>query len=214
MNNLKPIKLLPARERVAASLRKAILSRDFKEGEEIPLEYISEVLGVSTTPIREAFQILARDGLIKLRPNKGAVVLGINEQTIRDHYEVRAILEREAVAMVCRNNSDITEILNVYHQGIISLKNNNGSGYEEFNQGFHMSIWLATGNEKLLSLLSSLWNGLSIGHSVTVESYAELSTYEHKMIVEAIEARDGERAKCLMDEHIKRSMEDILTHFK
>ncbi len=42
------------------------------------------MVGVSSMPVREAFQILAADGLIKVRPNKGAVVLGINEQTIQN----------------------------------------------------------------------------------------------------------------------------------
>ena len=45
------------------------------------------------TPVREAFQILSRDGLIDLKQNKGAVVLGVNETTIREHYQVRAALE-------------------------------------------------------------------------------------------------------------------------
>ena len=83
MNNLGKVKLLPAREQVASILRKAILSRELQEGQEITLEGIAELVGVSTTPVREAFQILARDGLIKLRPNKGAVVQGINEKTLR-----------------------------------------------------------------------------------------------------------------------------------
>ena len=108
MNNLGKVKLLPAREQVASILRKAILSRELQEGQEITLEGIAELVGVSTTPVREAFQILARDGLIKLRPNKGAVVQGINEKTIRDHYETRAVLEGEAAARASAASSTAT----------------------------------------------------------------------------------------------------------
>ena len=86
---MKKIQLLPAREQVASVLREAILKRELKEGEELTLEGTAEQLGVSSMPVREAFQILATDGLIKLRPNKGAIVLGVNEKTIRDHYETR-----------------------------------------------------------------------------------------------------------------------------
>lgn len=68
------------------------------------------MVGVSSMPVREAFQILAADGLIKVRPNKGAVVLGINEQTIREHYEIRALLESEAVAKASRPGTDISRI--------------------------------------------------------------------------------------------------------
>ena len=64
MLGLKPIKLLPARERVASALRKAIISKSIPEGAELTLENTAQELGVSVTPVREAFQILARDGLL------------------------------------------------------------------------------------------------------------------------------------------------------
>lgn len=66
MLGLKPIQLLPARERVAAALRKAIISKQISEGEVLTLENTAQELGVSITPVREAFQILARDGLIEI----------------------------------------------------------------------------------------------------------------------------------------------------
>ena len=75
MNGLKPIKIPSAKEKVASELRKAILSRKMKEGEILSLDSVATQLNVSITPVREAFQILARDGLIKLRQNKGAIVL-------------------------------------------------------------------------------------------------------------------------------------------
>ena len=77
---LNPIQMLPARDRVAAALREAILSHQFAEGEELTLKDTAAQLGVSSTPIREAFQMLAREGLIELRPNRGAIVLGMNEK--------------------------------------------------------------------------------------------------------------------------------------
>lgn len=69
---IKTGKLMPARERVASALRKAIISRQIKEGETLALEATAQELGVSITPVREAFQILARDGLLELKQNKGA----------------------------------------------------------------------------------------------------------------------------------------------
>ena len=66
---LNPIQMLPARDRVAAALREAILSHQFAEGEELTLKDTAAQLGVSSTPIREAFQMLAREGLIELRWN-------------------------------------------------------------------------------------------------------------------------------------------------
>lgn len=214
MNHIGKVKLLPAREQVASVLRKAILSRELEEGREITLEGIATQVGVSVTPVREAFQILSADGLIKLRPNKGAVVLGVNEKTIRDHYETRAVLEGEAAARASAEGVDLSEVENAYETAEKALEENDSAEYSRYNQAFHMGIWEAAGNEKIKSLLSSMWNGLSMGHKVTEEDYAKISIYEHKKILDAIKAHDSEKARRKMQAHIIRSMNNILTRFE
>ena len=155
---LNPIQMLPARDRVAAALREAILSHQFAEGEELTLKDTAAQLGVSSTPIREAFQMLAREGLIELRPNRGAIVLGMNEKRLRDHYETRAALERAAVVLVCRKKADIDPVKLAYIQAASALAQNDSAGYSAQNQAFHMAIWTAADNDAMKELLSSLWN--------------------------------------------------------
>ena len=75
-----------------------------------------------------------------------------------------------------------------------------------------MEIWSACGNEKIKELLSGLWNGLSMGHKVTQESYAQVSMDEHAGIFQALEAGDELTAGERMNAHILRSMENVLTH--
>jgi len=213
MTNLKPIKLLPARERVASVLRKAILSKELEKGAVITLEGIASQLEISSTPVREAFQILAREGLIKQRPNKGAEVQGISPKFIRDHYETRAILERACAAAVCRSGADTDDIENAYYKSKEALGFGDASGYSNYNQAFHFAIWEAAGNDRIKSLLAEMWNGLSMGHKVTEEEYARISIAEHKEILEAILSGDEKLAEQRMDLHIMRSLENILTHF-
>ena len=107
MNGLNTIRMMPARDRVAAALREAILSHQIQPGAELALKETAAQLGVSATPVREALQILEREGLIELRPNRGAVVLGITEKRIRDHYQTRAALERAAAILVCENKAPL-----------------------------------------------------------------------------------------------------------
>lgn len=214
MRRLKKIQLLPAREQVASVLREAILSREMKEGEELTLEGTASQLGVSSMPVREAFQILASDGLIRLRPNKGAIVLGVNEKTIRDHYETRAILESEAAARASSPGKDISDIEYAYEMAEQAMRENNYGEYSRQNQGFHMAIWIAADNEKMKSILSTLWNGLSMGHKVTEEEYARISIREHGQILEAVKGHDSQLARDRMYAHIIRSMENILTRFQ
>ena len=110
MLGLKPIKTLPIREKIAATLREAILAQKISAGEVLTLESTAQELGVSITPVREAFQILARDGLLELKQNKRAVVVGVTEKTIREHFQIRAALESEACVLCCKNKIELKRI--------------------------------------------------------------------------------------------------------
>lgn len=214
VKSLRPINLLPVREQVASVLRKAILTKEFQEGSVITLDEVANQLGVSNTPVREAFQILARDGFIKLSHNKGAEVLGINAKFIRDHYHIRALLEQAAAGLVCTNGADLSEIEAAFYCGKETIENGKFADYSNYNQAFHMAIWTAADNTKMKIILSEMWNGLSIGSNVSDEQYAILSSAEHTHILAAIQKRDEALTKELMYQHIMRSMQDMLTRFK
>ena len=199
MLGLKPIKLLPARERVASALRKAIISKSIPEGAELTLENTAQELGVSVTPVREAFQILARDGLLEVKQNKCAIVLGVTEKTIREHYQLRAALEGTACMLCCQNNADLSKIKNCVDTAEEALSLQQAGNYTDYNQSFHFEIWEASGNEKMRNLLSELWNGLSIGVEMSELDYALNSQSEHKKIYAALEARDAMAARAEME---------------
>ena len=214
MNGLKPIKIPSAKERVASELRKAILSRKMEEGENLSLESVAGQLNVSATPVREAFQILARDGLIKLRPNKGAIVLGITETYIKEHYQLRAILESACAEIATGEGVDISGIEESYETAKEALGKGDYESYANFNRDFHSEIWTAAGNHKMENMIAELWNGLSMGNMVTEEEYAKVSIQEHGKIVDAIRERNTVKAKKEMYDHIMRSRDDMLTYYK
>lgn len=212
LSNLRPIEMLPARERVASALRKAIMSQEFRKGDELSIDKVASMLGISATPVREAYQMLSQEGLIKLRPNKGAIVIGMNEKWVRDHFGVRAVLEAEAARLCALNADDISSIELIVTKSGNLIENGDYSSYADLNQAFHLAIWNLCGNDKLRVMVSNLWNGLSLGARVTVEDYARISITEHIEIFHRIEAKDGEGAYKLMHRHIDRSMESMLTH--
>ena len=214
LSPLNPIQMLPARDRVASALREAILSHQFEEGQELTLKDTAKQLGVSATPIREAFQMLEREGLIELRPNRGAIVLGMSEKRLRDHYETRAALEKAAVILVCRRNADITAVKEAYLEAEKALAKDDSTSYSRQNQEFHMAIWTAADNDAMKELLQSMWNGLSMGHKVTQENYAHISMEEHHKILCALEARNEKLAGDLMEAHIMHSLVNVLSHLK
>lgn len=209
---LKPIQILPARERVASALRKAIISRSIPAGEQITLDMIAGLLGVSKTPVREAFMMLENEALIETLPNKRVVVCGVTEKTVREHFQIRAALESEAAAFCCREGVDISPIVSVVNDSRRLMQNKEYEKYSGENQAFHLAIWTASGNERLKNMLSVMWNGLSMRYMETLESYAAKSFEEHEQILKALQARDKALAQQLMHAHIDRSMHDMLTN--
>ena len=207
------IEVLPIRVRVTAILRKALLSGEFAPGEELSLTETAARLGVSRTPVREAFQSLAAEGLLELRMNRGAIVTGIDEQFIRDHFEVRALLESEALAgaIRARINPEALEDLQRWaeeHQDTMTAEE-----YSDYNQRFHMALWEGCGNKRLKSLLLSLWNGPSAGTAGRDRSHEALSIREHRQMLECLRRGDVPGGREAMERHIQRSMENILRSF-
>ncbi len=213
MLGLKPIKTLPIREKIAATLREAILGRKIPAGEILTLESTAQELGVSITPVREAFQILSRDGLLELKQNKRAVVLGVTEKTIREHFQVRAALESEACVLCCRNKIDLKRIDQILKVSREVIEDGDYESYASLNQTLHMEIWLAAENDKLKNMLSELWNGLSRGMKMNAEEHVRKSLKDHEEIVECI--RSGDEVKCYlkMHEHIEESCKNFLFRY-
>lgn len=216
MVNLQKIQMLPAREQVASILRSSILSGNISQGQSITLDSISEQVGMSRTPVREAFQILASEGLLELRQNRCAIVKGISIEAIQDHYEMRILLETEALKRTCeRMTPEILEaIKKVNEQGRRAKENGDTAAYNLANQAFHMTIWEAAESEKLKTFLSTLWNGLSMNHLVTAQEYATISLAEHDNLVKLLEKKEYQKACEAMKEHIIRSMNSTLENYK
>ena len=216
MINLKNVQMLPAREQVASILRSSILSGGISKGQSITLDSIGEQVGMSRTPVREAFQILANEGLLELRQNRCAIVKGISIEAIKDHYEMRILLETEALRRACQHMNDETlkAIQTVNKQGQRAKEAGDTEAYNLANQAFHMTIWEAADSEKLKSFLSLLWNGLSMNHLVTAQEYAGISLADHNKIVEQLEKKDYEGACETMRQHIIYSMNSTLANYK
>lgn len=211
---MESLEMMPARVRITSILKKALLAGEYKSGQELSLTEIAEKLGVSRTPVREAFQTLAAEGLIELRMNKGAIVKQLDQKFITDHYEMRILLESEAAARAAKHGMEVSPLIaKLYHMedNITTLER---QYYTELNQEIHTSIWKAADNQKLEQFLMGLWNGPSFSSANSeLEHYAQ-STREHIMILKAIRGKDEETAKQAMKLHITRSMENILKSYR
>ena len=145
MDSLK--KAMPVRVQITAILRKALFSGEYKSGDELSLTETAERLGVSRTPVREAFQTLEAEGLIELRMNRGAIVKTIDEKYITDHYEMRILLESEAAKRAAqRGMPDAADYIKKLEALQSHMDSVSTEEYEELHLAVHSAIWTTSGS--------------------------------------------------------------------
>lgn len=208
------VEKMPVRLKVASIIRKAILSGEFADGEALSLTDTAARLNVSRTPVREAFQLLESEGLIELRMNREAIVRKIDEAFINDHFDMRILLEGEAVARATLRQTAITQLREL--QDSVPQGDANGitAMYDNYNHVFHHTIWEGTGSKKLYSFLESLWNGPSYSRTQGSNVNHTVSVIEHGEILADMEKGDAEGAKLKMQHHIMRSRDIIVASLK
>ena len=211
---MEMIEVMPIRVRITAILRKALLSGEFKPGQELSLTDTAARLGVSRTPVREAFQSLAAEGLLELRMNRGAIVVGIDEKVIQDHFELRLLLETEAVRRAASRRPDTAELEKLQTWAEENRETMTEEEYRNYNQRFHDRLWRWADNQKLYGLLSSLWNGPSGGNVGRDIHHEQLAMGEHRELLEHMRRGNTEAAAAVMTAHIVRSMNNILRSFR
>ena len=208
---MERLELMPIRMRITYDLRNAILSGEFQPGQEMNLSRIAESLNVSRTPVREAFQALAQEGFIELRMNKGAIVTDIDEKFIRDHYEMRQLLEGEAAARVARLQPDISALMSLQKEAEAKAGEMEKDAYRAYNLKLHTGLWHLADNSKLTLFLSELWNGPSMGKITDQAEHQRISILEHRNILNYIQDGDPDSARHAMEAHVVKGMSNILT---
>lgn len=194
-------------QRVYGHLREEILAERLQPGTELAEVALSEQLGVSRGPIREAIGRLAAEGLVTVRPRRGAVVRSLSKEEFLELYQVREALEMMAVRLaVPRLTADDLAAL----QGLIDAMARHAQWGEiaeffEANVAFHARLFEASGNEKLHELYRQLLGqmGRYRMRSLTLRGNLQRSVAEHAAILRAAKRGDADRATHLMSEHIR-----------
>ena len=211
---MEQLSIMPVRVRIAAELRKAIYAGEYKSGDELSLTEVAARLGISRTPVREAFQELESEGLITLRMNRGAIVNTIDRKFVRDIFEMRRLLESDAVERAAVNGMETATLLERLYELRNHIAEVSRRDYELLNQDIHTAIWKAADNHLLEKYLMGIWNGPSVaGSPKEVLEHYRNSTFEHISILQFIRDRMAPEASRAMELHITRSMANMLRHY-
>lgn len=196
---------------VAERLRAEIVAGELPAGSRLRQVEIARRYGVSTTPVREALAALQQEGLVRLHPQRGAVVFVPDVDDLREHYEIRAALEALAAAKAAeRFEPEWAASLRAYLGEMREAPP--AARYIALNQRFHTELYAHSGCPKLTHMIAGLRDAsssyLHIYRAAEDFPVARLDA-EHNEILAACLARDPDRAARAVREHLQHTVDHV-----
>lgn len=186
-------------------LRAMIVSGRIPPGALLREKELCAGLGISRTPLREAIKTLAREGLVKLFPNRSAVTAGIDFAETQNLYETIGHIEGLGARLACERATEenINIVCVLHHKMLAFYYGNDFPNYLALNRQIHRTIVAASGNVVLLEMWDILAPRVERARAVT-NLYPErwqAAVNEHEQMLKSLMARDGEALARLMSEH-------------
>ena len=210
-------KSLPLRDTVFRDLRRAILKGELEPGQRLMEMKLADKMGVSRTPVREAIQMLEKDGLVMTIPHKGAVVADIKDKDLKDVLEVREALEVLSVRLACirmtEEDIDRLERANrVFKDSIMQ----DVIDMAEADENFHDIIYESAGNDRLLMLVQNMREQMyrfRIEHLKNIDIRPQL-VEDHRELTQRLRERDVEGAENVITRHLRQQQEMVHMHLQ
>jgi DNA-binding GntR family transcriptional regulator len=190
-------------------IRKRLLTGEYAPGEKLSEQELSDRIGVSRTPVREALRLLAAECFVEIEPNVGASVMDWGREDIDDIFEIRAMLEGYAARKAALNASPahVDELKRIVAEIDAAL----GKGarppvatFLRLNSAFHEKLRQASGNSRLAEIIGRFTEQAVVHRTARQYSGDDMrrSNALHRDIVSAVEGRNGALAETLMRAHI------------
>ncbi|MFT8887386.1 MAG: GntR family transcriptional regulator [Ethanoligenens sp.] len=200
-------------ERVFEEIQESILNGALSPGDPLPEIKLSEELGVSRTPVREALGKLELEGLVKSIPNRGTLVIGISEKDIDDIYTIRMYVEGLAAKWAAQHIADeqLNQLRSIVELQEFYVEKKDFLQVWQLDSRFHQLLYKASGSHVLRHTLSNLHRYIQRVRELSIKKPGRAipSVREHRNILESIIKQDGELAEKLTFEHIRNAHQNI-----
>lgn len=207
---------LPLREAVVRTLRTAIVDGSLRPGQTISENKIAARLSVSRTPVREAIRVLHTENLLTMLPGRKVIVSVPTLGDITDIYEIRLILESEALRRITPEHRElIQELEECLNRAAGYLERGEITELRKTNADFHPTIMSVLDNRMLRQFTDSLYNKSEQlrFYSLVDAERARQSEEEHKRIVNRLKEGDNEGAIHALRQHLLNSRNILITIF-
>lgn len=203
----------PIPDRLADVLRQAIIGGKLRPGDRINESEIADAYQISRTPIREALRMLQQEGLVVVRPRRGAFVRVLTPEEVLEVYLVKSMTEGLAARLATLRMSEAEIETLTRHLARMKQEAGHPTGarYLEASRLFHNFIIVASGNATLIDIHRGLdrkihWlRALSLARPGRVPA----SLADHRAILDAMRRRDAEGAERLTRDHVERAGREL-----
>ena len=202
-------------ELVAQQLRSEIARGHILPGERLRQAEIAQRLGVSLAPVREALRLLEAKGLVESDPHRGARVVPVTVRDVEEVAQIRKLLEGQAVrSAVPHLNSDVLAQLRATQREMAQeLERGNGARVRALNSAFHLAIYNASGQRRLVALIALVLDSFPWEQIPHVHAHMLRFITEHESILDALDAGDVDHAVHLQQDHIDHWRDTIISNF-
>lgn len=205
-------------DQVYDALEKAILNGEFLPGEEVPETLVAENLGVSATPVREAINRLAGDGLIIKATNKRPRVIQLTRKEVQDLYDVRTALEVLGISTAASSitSEGIQDLRELQERGEGYFRADEFSAYMNYDREFHSKVMSFSENTLVMDFMNKIRNRvmLCVLTTVRIRPMHEQAVKQHCKMIELLAQRDAQGAEEAMKEHIQMAKEALLHNYQ
>lgn len=201
----------PLYEEVAERLREQIFSHELAPGSWLDEQSLAIAFGISRTPMREAIKVLASEGLVTTKMNKGAYVTEVDRRDLEQIFTVLSLLEGQAAkeTAIKASEAQLTQLDNLHHRLEKAAADRDTEQFFEINVKFHDLIQEIAGNKWMNGVIEDLRKVLKLQRrdSLTRSGRLLSSLVEHREILQAILKRDPQAAELAMRKHLTRGLE-------
>ncbi len=194
-------------------IRDGIQKGVFLPGERLVISRIAKENECSEIPVREALRRLESEKIVNLIPYKGAVVSQVNKGYMQQLFQVKCILEGQAVRLATDSitGAQLKNLRGLAQEMRDLLETGNLKRCAALNRKFHLTLYKATGNDVLVQCISDLWNKWPLGYYANQipDEWYRISTQQHFDLLDAIEAGDKDKAQSIILMHKQGSLANL-----
>ncbi|MBU3621592.1 GntR family transcriptional regulator [Polynucleobacter sp. CS-Odin-A6] len=201
----------PLSEEVAERLREQIFSHELAPGSWLDEQSLALAFGISRTPMREAIKVLATEGLVTTKMNKGAYVTEVDRKDLEQIFTVLSLLEGQAAkeTAIKASEEQLTHLDDLHHRLEKAAADRDLEQFFEINVKFHEMIQEIADNPWMNGVIDDLRKVLKLQRRDSLSRSGRLlsSLVEHREILQAILNRDPLAAEATMRQHLARGLE-------